>query len=320
MKLTRDTISNWTKFPVIALTLVLALGIGLAGCSDDDNDGGVGPGGDTDALQTLQDQDDLTLFSQYITDTGLEEQLSSGGPYTIFAPTNNAFDNLPEGYAENLSQDQLEEIINYHVTSLEIPSGDINQEQSVQTLQEDSVFIVPGADGLVVNRHATVTEADIEASNAFIHKIDNLLLPDSYLTVFGIADKRYYTSLFACNCTSGRTGLQPVLEDSSLEFTVFVSTNAAFEEINDEELSDEELREIMEYHVVEEVFLSGALTDGQILTTRNGAELTVNVEGDGTISLNNGTAVVLTTDLAGVNGVVHIIDTVLTPPSHDDEM
>lgn len=299
--------------------LFIALGMSLAGCSDDDEDGGLGPGGDTDALQTLQEQEDLTLFSQYVTEAGLEEQLISGGPYTIFTPTNDAFESLPDGFIDNLDQEQRERIVNYHITSLEIPSGDVNQEQAVQTLHGDSLFIVPEDGGLTVNRSASVTEADIEASNAYIHKIDSLLLPDSYLSVFEIADKRYYTSLFACNCTSGRTGLQPVLEDPNLEFTVFVSTNTAFEEIDDENMSDEELRDIMEYHVVEEILLSEDLSDGQTLTTRNGAELTVSVEGDGTITLNNGAAVVQTADLEGTNGVVHIINTVLTPPS-DGEM
>src|SRR5699024_3354131 len=136
-----------------------------------------------------------------------------------------------------------------------------SQRQSVETLQGDSLFIVPKDGELVINRSATVTEADIEASNAYIHKIDSLLLPDSYLTVFGIADKRYYTSMFACSCTSGRTGLQPVPEDPSLAFTVFVPTNAAFEEIDDESLSDEQLRDILEYHIVEGTILSGDLND-----------------------------------------------------------
>lgn len=315
MNVIRDTIYGRIAFPVRALALVIALGIIVTGCNDDDDDGGLGPGGDTDALQVIQDEDDLTLFAQYITDAGLEERLISGGPYTIFAPTNDAFEKLPEGYADNLSQSQLEEIINYHITSLEVPSGDISLEQGVETLQGDSLFIVPEDDGLVINRSATVTETDIEASNAYIHKVDSLLFPDSYLTVFGIANKRYYTSLFACNCTSGRTGLQPLLEDSSLEFTVFVSTNAAFEEIDDESMPDDELRNIMEYHVVEEVLLSNQLSDGQTLTTRNGDELTISVGEDSSISLNNGAAVVQIADLEGVNGVVHIINAVLPPPS-----
>lgn len=312
----KDTLLNQIMFSVWALIMLFTLGMGLTSCSDDD-DGSTGPGGDVDAVQTIQAENDLKLFAQYLAETGVESQLEGTGPFTIFAPTDDAFATLPEGYADSLTQQQLTEIVSYHIVSSAIASGDVENDQAVETLSDDSLYVGPSNGQVEVNQSATVTQADIEASNAFIHKVDNILLPDAYQDVYSIADKRFYATLFACSCTSGRTGLNSVLRDTAADFTVLVPTNAAFEEagINNDSPSDEELLDILNYHIIEGATLSDELSDGQTLTSRNGAEITVSVSGHGTVSFNDGAASVVVADLEGINGVVHIIDTVLMPPS-----
>ena len=106
---------------------------------------------------------------------GLEETLRGPGPFTVFAPTDDAFDSLPEGTVESLllpeNQDQLVSILTYHVVSGEVRSSDLLTTSSATTVNgQDATF------GLRVG-DANVTAADIEASNGVIHVIDRVLLP-----------------------------------------------------------------------------------------------------------------------------------------------
>lgn len=327
----KNRTSKWTKRSLIMLCTAVVLG--LAGCGGDSGNSPTGPDPDPDPdptdpdtsatdntlAQFIEEQDDLSSLYQAITAAGLEDSLGAEGSFTVLAPVNSAFDNLPEGLGVgNLSEEQLSTLISYHIIPSGLSSGELSEQEAVETLQGGSVFVRSSGEEVEINRGtlhegAGITEADLEASNGTVHKINEVLLPDSFLDVFAIADKRYNLTKFVCSCTTGETGLQSVLEDSDAELTVFVPTDAAFEERNVDNLSEEELRAILEYHIVEEKVLSEGLSDGQTLTTRNGAELTINVGGDGTITLD-GAATVQEADLEGINGVVYIVDTVLTPP------
>ncbi len=110
---------------------------------------------------------------------GLVETLKGEGPFTVFAPTDEAFAALPEGLVEKLllpeNKDILVQILTYHVVSgavfsADVPSGDV-------TTVEGSAITVNLTDGVVLNGTATVTAVDIEASNGVIHVIDQVILP-----------------------------------------------------------------------------------------------------------------------------------------------
>lgn len=292
----------------------------LSGCDifnsndddDDNNNNEPDPDSTQTSFETMEEDDDLSDFVQLILDAGAEGDFDAEGSFTVFAPENSAFENLPDTLLENLSEDQLEELINYHLLDEEVSSEGLSDSSSVRTSSGESVYIESNGE-IELNRSAQITDADIETSSGFINKIDEILLPNSLLDVLSIAEKRSDLSQFVCNCTSGRTGLDSVLEDPEADFTVFAPNNDAFENFDHEELSDEELREILEYHIIETSYLSDDLSDGEALTTRNGSELTVSVDGED-ISLNEGSATVLEVDYEGLNGVVYVIDTVLTPP------
>ena len=111
---------------------------------------------------------------------GLVDALKAEGPLTVFAPTDDAFAKLPEGTVESLLQpeniDQLKSILTYHVVSGKILSTDLSDGATAATLQGSNINIAI-ADGAVSINDATVTSADIAASNGVIHVIDTVLLP-----------------------------------------------------------------------------------------------------------------------------------------------
>jgi len=113
---------------------------------------------------------------------GLVDTLKSPGPFTVFAPTNEAFAKLPDGTVETLLQpenrDQLIAVLTYHVVPGAVTSDQLaGKRLSATTVQGQDLHIDARGDGVHVNR-ARVTEADITASNGVIHRIDSVLLPD----------------------------------------------------------------------------------------------------------------------------------------------
>ncbi|MGX5914155.1 fasciclin domain-containing protein [Aliidiomarina sp. Khilg15.8] len=103
------------------------------------------------------------------------------GSFTVFAPTNDAFEALPEGTLENLLEDenidQLKDILTYHVVDQKVMSSDIgDQSMMVETLQGSELRVMASYGNVMIN-NATVVEADLEASNGVIHAIDTVLMP-----------------------------------------------------------------------------------------------------------------------------------------------
>ncbi len=114
-----------------------------------------------------------------VTEAGLAETLSGEGPFTVFAPTNAAFDALPEGLVDALllpeNQEVLTQILTYHVVAGEVMSTDI-QPGDVATVEGEDITITTEDGGVQVNG-AMVSTADVEASNGVIHVIDEVLVP-----------------------------------------------------------------------------------------------------------------------------------------------
>jgi len=112
---------------------------------------------------------------------GLVETLKGEGPFTVFAPTDEAFAKLPAGTVENLlkpeNKDQLVAILTYHVVPGKIMSSDIAGKKAMVETVQGSELSVDATDGVMVDS-ATVTSADIEASNGVIHVIDTVVLPN----------------------------------------------------------------------------------------------------------------------------------------------
>jgi uncharacterized surface protein with fasciclin (FAS1) repeats len=133
-----------------------------------------------DIVDTAASAGDFNTLVAAVKAAGLVDALKADGPVTVFAPTDEAFAKLPEGTVESLLQpeniEQLKSILAYHVVSGKVLSTDLSDGASAATLQGSDLSIRI-ADGSVSVNDATVTAADIGASNGVIHVIDTVLLP-----------------------------------------------------------------------------------------------------------------------------------------------
>ncbi len=112
---------------------------------------------------------------------GLVDTLKGPGPFTVFAPTDEAFAKLPAGTLESLllpeNKAKLQSILTYHVVSGKVVAADVMKLSSAKTVGGGNVAIKTSSDGVMVN-NATVTKTDIVTSNGVIHVIDTVLLPE----------------------------------------------------------------------------------------------------------------------------------------------
>ena len=110
----------------------------------------------------------------------LVETLKGDGPFTVFAPTNDAFSALPEGTLESLllpeNKDKLVAILSYHVVPGKVKSTDLSDGMMAKTVQGSEIKVGVSDSGIKIN-DASVTSADIEASNGIVHVIDKVILP-----------------------------------------------------------------------------------------------------------------------------------------------
>lgn len=156
--------------------LPLFLGAALVGCGDDDDI--VAPEPLPDIVDTAASAGIFGTLVAAVTAADLVETLKSPGPFTVFAPTDEAFAALPAGTVDSLllpeNQDQLIAILTYHVVPGALLSGDVLAADELTTVQGQKVVI--DAVNVRVN-DANLIDIDIEASNGVIHVIDSVLLP-----------------------------------------------------------------------------------------------------------------------------------------------
>ena len=276
---------------------------------------------------------------------GLVDVLSGEGPFTVFAPTEEAFAAALAALgmsAEDLLADVelLTAVLTYHVLPVAAPA------EVVVTLDGQSVATVNGAevaigvdDGAVMVNEATVVTADIAASNGVIHVIDTVLLPPmeaapvepgpepeaaaepapegpGTVVEVAVGSGAFPTLVAAVQAA----GLVDVLSGEG-PFTVFAPTEEAFAAAlaalgmsAEDLLADVELlTAVLTYHVLPVAAPAEVVVtlDGQSVATVNGAEVAIGVAG-GAVMVNEAT--VVTADIAASNGVIHVIDTVLLPP------
>ena len=123
---------------------------------------------------------DLSTLVAAVKAGGLVNTLSSPGPFTVFAPTNEAFSALPAGVVANLlkpeNKAQLDDVLTYHVVSGAVHAKDLSDGESVKTVEGKTLAVSVSAKGVFIN-NAQVTTADVDASNGVVHIINAVLLP-----------------------------------------------------------------------------------------------------------------------------------------------
>lgn len=137
---------------------------------------------DKDIVDTAVDAGQFNTLVAAVQAAGLVDTLKGEGPFTVFAPTDEAFSKLPAGTVENLlkpeNKDQLVAILTYHVVPGKVMSGDVAGKTMVVTSVEGHDLNVDATNGVKIN-DATVITADIETSNGVIHVVDTVILPKS---------------------------------------------------------------------------------------------------------------------------------------------
>ncbi len=276
---------------ILPAALLLAVG-----CVQDQEEKPDGQGGEGDDIVDIaQGDDQFSTLASAIQDAQLEGVLRGDGPFTVFAPTNEAFEALGMDL-DSLSEEDLTEILSYHVLEGEVMSDDLPR---IADSVADYTLFFDTEDGVRVN-DASVVEADIEASNGVVHVIDRVLMPPDLVTALGYAE---------LGALADAVQAAPELSDTLSgpgAYTLFAPRDQAFEGASDVALR---------YHVIDGAIASSdvpARAD-TLLDNAWGYPVTALFDtGDG-VEVNG--VEVLTPDIRTTNGIIHVVEDVLPTPS-----
>jgi transforming growth factor-beta-induced protein len=269
---------------------------------------------------------DFSILAAALTKADLVDALNGDGPFTVFGPTNAAFEqlftNLGVSGLDDLSAEALTPILLYHVLAFQAKSTDLSagyvQTLSTFTPGDFGINLLISLDsGVQLNSSSNVTTADVMASNGVIHIIDEVLLPPDVVDL-AIANASFTHLVDAVI----KADLVDALKAEG-PFTIFAPTDAAFEALftelgvnGIEDLSAEDLTPILTYHVVSGNVRAADVSTGSVPTLNAEADIEIDADGGGVIL--NGSSNVIATDVQGTNGVIHVIDKVLIPGAEEE--
>ncbi|XP_042270309.1 periostin, osteoblast specific factor b isoform X2 [Thunnus thynnus] len=259
---------------------------------------------------TIQDvlevDDDLTTLSDVAQKSGLLDKLGEPGHFTLFAPTNEAFESLGSDVLERLQSDKevLKALLNFHLLNSVQCSEAIMAGSSYETLEGNNIEIGCDGDSLTVNGIKMVLKKDIVTTNGVIHLIDQVLMPDSAKQVMELLGSSQST--FADLVSE--LGLSATMRPDA-EYTLLAPVNAAF---NDEVMSMDQslLGIILENHILKNKVVLGELYNGQQLETIGGKFLRVFIYRTAVCIENS---CLIRGSKEGSNGALHLMRTLLKP-------
>merc|ERR1711865_1255137 len=231
----------------------------------------------------------------------------------VFAPTNEAFKELPAGVLAGLLKDipQLKKLLLYHVVNGKVLASDLKNGQIVKTVEGENLKLTITGDKVMINT-ATVKVPNVMATNGVVHIIDAVLMIPMNIVQLAQATadlSTLVTTVVAANLQGTLSSVGP--------FTVFAPTNEAFANLPAGVLAGllkdiPQLKKLLLYHVVSGKMLASDLKNGESVKTVEGENLKVTITGD-KVMIN--TATVKVPNVMATNGIVHIIDAVLMIPT-----
>jgi uncharacterized surface protein with fasciclin (FAS1) repeats len=295
----------------------------LFSCDDNDNSTT-----DTSIAGIASRNSDLSSLVTALTKTGLTTTLSDPGSFTVFAPTNAAFNTFlsENGYAnlDAVPVNALKEILLNHVISGSFQSSTLTTGY-VKTLAKGSAsttntlsMYINTSSGVKINGVATVSSANILANNGVIHVVDKVIgLPT--IVTHATANPNF-SSLVNALTAEGQPDFVDTLSGNGT-FTVFAPTNAAFTSLDNElapggvaGVSSENLTKVLQYHVVNGANVtSSSLTNGQVVNTLVNQSFTVNLTPARITDVNARVSNITAVDVQCSNGIIHVLDKVLLP-------
>lgn len=275
-------------------------------------------GADKDIVDTAVGAGNFKTLAAALGAAGLVETMKGTGPFTVFAPTDEAFAKLPKGTVEELlkpeNKGKLTAILTHHVVKGKVMASDVVKVKGAVALGGQRIDVDASPKGVVVDG-AKVAKTDIVCSNGVIHVIDAVMIPatDNIPTV---ADKAgsFKTLLAAVKAA----GLVETLSGEG-PFTVFAPTDEAFAKLPKGTLegllkpeNKDKLAAILTYHVVKGRIYSEAAVAAKAATTVQGGTVKISASDKGAF-VNE--SKIVKTDIDASNGVIHVIDAVLLPPA-----
>ncbi|RBN48902.1 fasciclin domain-containing protein [Flavobacterium psychrolimnae] len=309
------------------LAMIALFAIFTVSCDDDDNNVVV----DNTITGKATATANLSILVQALVKADLATTLKGAGPYTVFAPTNDAFTaflaTTPYATINDVPKEALTQILLNHVVTGAVKSTDLTTGY-IKTLAKGTAstsntlsMYVNTAAGVKLNGVATVTTADIMASNGVVHIVDKVI--DLPTIVTHAAANANFSTLVSVLNRSGQPNFITALSAIG-PFTVFAPTNTAFTALNTElapggiaGVSAANLTKVLQYHVVSPAnVLAASLTEGQVVTPilTPAQTFTIQLTGGAKIKdANNRISNIIITDVQCSNGVIHAIDKVLLP-------
>ncbi len=290
-------------------------------------------------------KDFTTLTAAVVKADLLSTLISDTDDYTVFAPTNAAFQAAGVD-VDALSGDDLEPVLLYHVLGSEVIENDLPPTGSAVTTLGGDFYLSINSDGVFINGTTQVTATDIIEGNGVVHVIDNVLMPASENVVeIAVAAStatnaefgQLVAALTAVENDMSAPNLITALSDESGSFTVFAPTDAAFQDLyalagvtSFTELLDvpgvdiNTIATVLQYHVLDSRVFSTDIPNvlgsnpSATITPLAGGTFTLNsdltiTDTDAALSLGSEDASIVDTDILGTNGVIHVIDEVILP-------
>jgi transforming growth factor-beta-induced protein len=273
---------------------------------------------DKNIVETAVEAGKFKTLAAALKAADLIDAVSGKGPFTVFAPSDEAFAKLPKGTVETLlkpeNKDKLKAILTYHVVPGKVMAKDVVKVTGAKSLNGQRIDVkVDGAKVMVDG--ANVVATDVACTNGVIHIIDSVILPaDENIPAVATKAGKFKTLLAAAKAA----GLVDALSgDKAL--TVFAPTDEAFAKLPKGTVEDllkpenkDKLAAILTYHVVEGRVYSEDAVAAKAAKTLQGGTIKISVK-DGGAYVND--AKILATDIDASNGVIHVIDSVILPPA-----
>jgi len=306
-----------------AVLLIAFVSVFTISCSDDEM---AAPKPDKTIVELAQATPELSILVTALTKyPDLVTILSGSGNYTVFAPTNTAFTALlgaiGQTSLDDIPADVLKNVLQYHVVttgafkSTQLTSG------NVAAANTENIQVTVGT-GVKLNTTVNVSIADILGTNGVVHVVDAVLVPPSIKPIVGtIVAPAFFNKNFSTLIAAVKAADPSILTTllgngpSNKKLTLFAPTNEAFAAAGITTLpSQATLNAVLKYHVIDDEVLAAELPSGSAAINTLGGKFYLSNNGANGVFIN-GTTRVTVTNIAGSNGVVHVINRTLLPPS-----
>ncbi len=318
--------------PILLISLTT-----LQSCNDDTDDGLPNGGPVEPATNTIVDiasgAENLSILVSALEKSDLISTLSNQGPFTVLAPSNeafntflndNGFNNLDDVPVDILTNILLNHVVGGRLASTDLTTGYATTFAISSASQASMSIFIDITNGVKFNGVSSVSTADISADNGIVHLVDAVIgLPD--VVTFAVADPTFSTLVAALTRDDLTTDFVGVLSTSTgtspAPFTVFAPTNDAFGSLLSElgitglaDINEPTLDAVLKNHVVAEANVFDTdLTDDMTVTTLGG-DITANVTGGATLTDSSGrVSDIIATNIQANNGIIHAINKVILP-------